>query len=127
MANKLYTTYTSKLKTIDFSNLNTSVAIIMLFPPFIPKDKGFIHVPELAPHKEIFSKYKKDGDWDSFKESYNQQLYEDPITKEFITFLIEALEQNSVTLVCCEKDNTHCHRRLIAEYITELGFEWEEI
>lgn len=125
MTNKLYTTYLSKMKDVPD---NTMKAIIMRFPPFIEENETIIHCPELSPSNELFGQYKKEKDWDYFEINFKKQMYEDKETVNMINVLIEALDNfNNVCLICCEKDNTFCHRRLIAEYLQSLGYEWEEL
>lgn len=121
---KLYTTYLSKMKHIPKDEV---VAIIMRMPPFISKESNVMHMPQLSPKTNILSEYKKDNDWDKFKESFNEQMYNDPETMEYINYLLEALERIDVYLVCCEKDHNVCHRSLIGSYINSLGFEWIEM
>lgn len=127
MTNKLYTTYLSKMKDVPE---NTMKAIIMRFPPFIKESDDIFHCPELSPTNEIFSPYLKSKDWDRFELAFKNQLNTNSDTTEFIDLLINALDNpngNNVCLVCCEKDITVCHRRLIAEYLKSLGYEWEEL
>lgn len=121
---KLYTTYLAKMKGIPNDSV---IAIIMRMPPFIAKDSNILHIPQLSPKKDILVDYKKDNDWDKFKESFNNQMYTDPETMKYISYLIEALECNDVYLICCEKDYNICHRKLIGEYINSLGYEWIEM
>lgn len=121
---KLYTTYLAKMKNIP--NTET-VAVIMRMPPFISKESNIIHIPQLSPKTKLLADYKADNDWDNFKEKFKDQMYNDPETMEYISFLLKALEVNDVYLVCCEKDHNVCHRSLIGEYIESLGFEWIEL
>lgn len=123
MANKLYTTYTHKIKDIPE---DCSVAVIMRYPFFIT-DEAMKHVPQLSPKDSILKEYKKTGDWAKFEEDFKNQMYTDPETMDYIEFLMDALKDNSVCLVCCEKDNSVCHRRLIGEYLKDLGYKWEEL
>lgn len=75
----------------------------------------YIHLPELAPTKEILDEYKKNkGDW---------AVYE----KQFLTLLVGRQVENKWSadmfhqgcLLCSEPTPEHCHRRLVAEYLKE--------
>ena len=122
---KLYTTYISNMKHIPKGMLT---AIIMRMPPAsIMKMEDAIHVPQLSPKKEVLLAYKESEDWDVFVEKFNEQLYTDDETMQYIELLMEGLDHNDVCLVCCEKDASRCHRSLIAEYIKTLGYETEEL
>lgn len=126
MASKLYTTYAANLKAIPEGVL---VFSIMQMPLAFMKKSGIPNIVELSPNSEIFVEYRKDKDWNKFEESYKKQMYENPKTMQYINFLIQALDNNDndICLVCCEKDNAKCHRRLIAEYIASLGYTTIEL
>ena len=127
MSHKIYTTYLSRMKYIP---KGTMKAIIMRFPPFVNEGPDVVHIPELSPTNELFKKYKGDHDWDYFEKEFQNQIETNQDTMEYLDLLIENLDDpngNDVCLICCEKDNTLCHRRLIAEYLKFLGYEWEEI
>ena len=125
MAHKLYTTYLSNMKKIPEGTLT---AIIMRMPPAsIHKMDNVIHVPQLSPKKEVLYAYRNTKDWNEFIKEFNKQMTEDKETMEYISLLMEGLDNNDVVLVCCEKDSTQCHRSLIANYIKELGYEIEEL
>jgi len=76
-------------------------------------DIEYVHVPELAPTKDILDAYKKnDGDW---------SVYE----REFLELMDKRSIQNSIPkdmiaggcLLCSEHLPKHCHRRLVIEYL----------
>lgn len=122
---KLYTTYLSKMKELPEGIVK---AIIMRMPPIsIQNITGTIHVPQLAPKTEVLKAYKANNDFETFTEKFNNQMYTDPETMEYITMLMEALEHNDVAIICCEKDANICHRSLIAKYLTSLGYKCEEL
>lgn len=124
MKHNLYTTYLSKLKNIDTSN--GVVAIIMRFPPFIPKDSNMIHVPELSPTGELLSEYKEDKDFAKFEEKLWKE-FDNEKTKSILKQIEQALEYNDVYLVCCEKDFNICHRSILGKYFEFSGYKWIEI
>jgi uncharacterized protein (DUF488 family) len=75
----------------------------------------YVHLPELAPTKDILDPYKKQkGDW---------WLYE----RQFLDLMRERRIEESVSrelldggcLLCSEEKPHQCHRRLVAEYLRE--------
>lgn len=127
MAYKIYTTYLSKMK---HAPVNSMKVIIMRFPPFIEEKDDIIHMPSLSPTNTLFQRYKKSNDWEDFEECFKDQMYNESEIIDTLNLLMSHLDDpdgNDVCLVCCEKDNAVCHRRLIAEYLESLGYEWEEL
>lgn len=75
----------------------------------------YIHVPELAPTKDILDAYKKyGGDWNIYVEKFinlmERRRIESTISPELL---------NNGCLLCSEHKPHHCHRRLVAEYLRE--------
>jgi uncharacterized protein (DUF488 family) len=73
----------------------------------------YVHVPELAPSKDILDAYKKNkGDWSvyerEFLELMDRRRIQDSIPKELIA---------GGCLLCSEHLPEHCHRRLVIEYL----------
>ena len=78
-------------------------------------DMDYVHVPELAPTKEIIDDYKKrGGDWQTyevrFRRLMRERRIEDTVDREIIS---------NGCLLCSEHEPHHCHRRLVAEYLNE--------
>ncbi len=79
----------------------------------------YVHLPELAPNKEILDAFKKDGGaWNVFAESFLQLMNERQIERSIPKELI-----HQGCLLCSEDKPDHCHRRLVAEYLQE---KWDE-
>jgi len=79
----------------------------------------YIHLPELAPTKDILDAYKKrKGDWGTYEHKFIELMerrhIEDTTPKE-------VLDQGC--LLCSEDKPHHCHRRLVAEYLRN---KWDE-
>jgi uncharacterized protein (DUF488 family) len=73
----------------------------------------YVHVPELAPTKDILDEFKKNkGDWSvyerKFLELMDKRRIQDSIHKELI---------EGGCLLCSEHSPLHCHRRLVVEYL----------
>ena len=75
----------------------------------------YVHLPELAPTKEMLDAYKKrGGEW---------RVYED----QFLALMEHRSVEQSIDpellhggcLLCSEHQPHFCHRRLVAEYLSE--------
>jgi uncharacterized protein (DUF488 family) len=73
----------------------------------------YIHLPELAPSQEIFDKYGKGKEsWKEWEQDILNLLAARKLEKTLDPALFEG-----ACLLCSEHDPTHCHRRVIAEYL----------
>ena len=73
----------------------------------------YVHVPALAPTKQILDDYKKrHGDWSTyeirFMDLMRTRRVEQTVAREVIA---------DGCLLCSEDTPDHCHRRLVAEYL----------
>ncbi len=83
----------------------------------------YVHLPELAPTRDILDAYRKSrkdrDDWETyevrFRELMRERRIEETIPKEIIS---------DGCLLCSEPEPDHCHRRLVAEYLDE---HWGDI
>lgn len=80
----------------------------------------YVHLPELAPTKQILDSYKKqNGDWNAYQEVFlkllKERRIEDAISKDII---------HQGCLLCSEDKPDHCHRRLVAEYLRD---KWGDV
>lgn len=80
----------------------------------------YIHLPELAPTKDILDDFKKKrGDWKAYETKFmdlmRQRRIEERLPKEVIA---------DGCLLCSEDKPHHCHRRLVAEYLKQ---HWGEV
>lgn len=120
----LYTTYLRQINNIP----DTARKILIMQYKQKGLDKYDLEwIPELAPAN--FNAYKfeaKITKQEMFIE-YKEQLERSP-AKEKVDEIISSLEKGEdVFVICCEKDLSTCHRRILAQHIKDLtGFEWEE-
>lgn len=78
-------------------------------------DMDYVHVPELAPTKEILDDYKKrKGSW----EAYTAQFL-DLMRERHIEHKIDRNIISDGCLLCSEHEPDNCHRRLVAEYLND--------
>ena len=76
-------------------------------------DMDYVHLPELAPTKEILDGYKKKGgDWDTYESQFFDLMRERRIQERISKDLLE-----DGCLLCSEHEAHHCHRRLVVEYL----------
>ena len=79
----------------------------------------YVHVPELAPTKDILDAFKKhDGDWEVFVDLFLRLMEDRQVERSIPKDLIDG-----GCLLCSEDRPDHCHRRLVAEYLQE---KWDQ-
>jgi uncharacterized protein (DUF488 family) len=72
----------------------------------------YIHIPELAPAKEILKDYRSDADWQRYEERFNTLMDE----RRILDILDrDEFENHRSCLLCSEATPEQCHRRLVAE------------
>lgn len=74
----------------------------------------YVHLPDLAPTQGMLDAYKKEnGAWSEYEKRFLDLMasrhIEDRVPKEII---------DGGCLLCSEDKPHHCHRRLVAEYLT---------
>lgn len=84
-------------------------------------DIDYVHLPDLAPTKDILDTYKKHkGEWSVYEREFMELMakrnIENSIPKEAIEY---------GCLLCSEHEVEHCHRRLVLEYLTDHWGEFE--
>lgn len=76
-------------------------------------DAGYVHVPELAPTKDILDGYKKKQiTWDQYVRQYEYLL-----KTRGLSSMLADIDFDGACLLCSEPTADKCHRRLAAEYI----------
>lgn len=75
----------------------------------------YVHVPELAPTKEILDAYKKaGGSWEEYEKRFlglmERRKIEDAVSRDVL---------DDGCLLCSEDKPHHCHRRLVANYLNQ--------
>ena len=78
-------------------------------------DIGYVHMPDLAPTKDILEEYKKNkGDWSVYEKRFlallSKRKPEETISREMF---------DAGCLLCSEDKPDNCHRRLVAEYLSK--------
>ena len=84
--------------------------------PFFLRSIGGIsyrHAPEMAPTQEMLDRYKKlKGSWAAYEEEFRALL-----ERRKLIDLVSMHDLNEACLLCSEHEPSHCHRRLVAEYL----------
>lgn len=74
---------------------------------------GYVHLPDLAPTKELLKEYRAGTvDWETYEKRFTELMRERRIEE---TTPKEVLSEGC--LLCSEDQPHHCHRRLVAEYL----------
>jgi uncharacterized protein (DUF488 family) len=74
----------------------------------------YVHEPLLAPTQEILDRYKKrKGAWPEYEREFLDLMAD----RQIETKLDPALFSGRTVLLCSEPTATHCHRRLVLEYL----------
>lgn len=80
-------------------------------------DAEYVHMPDLAPTKDILDGYKKGGmPWAHYEERFLNLMARRNIERTIDKALLE-----SGCLLCSEHEPHHCHRRLVVDY---LNSQW---
>lgn len=76
----------------------------------------YIHSIKLAPTKQILDDFKSNKmSWEKYEREYYKLLEERNIKSLFPT--IVDFNKDTICFLCSEEKPTHCHRRLLAEYL----------
>lgn len=75
----------------------------------------YVHLPELAPTKDILNAYKKgDMTWQIYEDKFINLMSKRNIEKSIKPALLD-----QGCLLCSEHEPHLCHRRLVVEYLNE--------
>lgn len=74
---------------------------------------NYVHIPDLAPTKDILNAYKKGTiSWDLYEDKFLNLM-----SKRHIERIIKPELLNNGCLLCSEHEPHFCHRRLVVEYL----------
>lgn len=77
-------------------------------------DADYVHEPLLAPTQELLDAYKKKGgDWGEYETAFLGLMQERRVEEKVPRSLFDVPS----VLLCSEDKPTHCHRRLVVEYL----------
>ena len=79
-------------------------------------------IPGLAPSQLLLDAYHENKiNWDEYERAYLVEMRNNPDLNKLLEFIIEASKIMDMTLLCWEDTPEQCHRRLIAELISEVS------
>jgi len=81
----------------------------------------YVHVPELAPTKEILGDFRQDSDWSRYVMRFEALMDERRVPESLNRADFEA---QTSCLLCSEPTPERCHRRLVAE---RLAAHWPDV
>jgi uncharacterized protein (DUF488 family) len=77
----------------------------------------YVYMPQWAPTEEILNGYRKKLiNWQEYEKKYTDILKERNILKKLDLSILE-----DACLLCSEDKPEHCHRRLLAEYLSSYN------
>jgi uncharacterized protein (DUF488 family) len=77
----------------------------------------YVHEQLLAPTQDILDRYKKrKGAWAEYEREFFDLIAE----RQIETKLDPAVFNGRTVLLCSEPEATHCHRRLVLEYLQKF-------
>jgi uncharacterized protein (DUF488 family) len=82
---------------------------------------AYVHLPELAPTKEILKDYRRDSDWPRYVERFEALMDERRVPESLHR---DTFESTVSCLLCSESTPEQCHRRLVAE---RLAKSWPDV
>ena len=81
----------------------------------------YLHLPALAPTKDILKDYRDDGDWARYADRFERLMDERGVPASLDRTLFESTPS---CLLCSEPTADQCHRRLVAERIAR---HWPDV
>lgn len=117
----IYTSYFAKIKELEKNGI-TPISICGKAPAWY---KG-LQYKKLAPKYDFFMKWKENHDNEYYIKCFNEQVLSklDPI--RVYNELCALADSSKIALICYEKPSDFCHRHLVADWLTERGFDIEE-
>jgi uncharacterized protein (DUF488 family) len=82
---------------------------------------GYVHLPQLAPTKEILDGYHGDHNWPSYVTRFEALMDQRGLPAGLDR---EEFERQATCLLCSEPGPEKCHRRLVAERMAAL---WPDV
>jgi uncharacterized protein (DUF488 family) len=81
---------------------------------------GYEYRPELAPPDSLLDRYRFDKDWGAYERDFDALVLRTPAAADAMSQLVERSKHETAALLCSEPTPERCHRRLVAERMTEI-------
>lgn len=119
----LYSTYISNIKNLTDEKQKQIIIIARYF-----KSNNFKKDIRLCPSDELLKAYKSGSiDWDDYTIEFKELMQKQPMLGALRELYKRCKNGEDLILVCYEKSNERCHRRLIGEFIESFGVEYKEL
>lgn len=82
---------------------------------------NFKKIKSFVPNWNLVQKFKSDNDWNYYVKEFDKQL--ENLNKKVV---YDWFKERNCVLLCYEKDNKFCHRKLVMEYLKNLGLDCKE-
>ena len=115
----IYTTYFAMLKNLP-SNI-TPISIARFNPDFY----NGLEFKDLAPSARLLSFYKYDNNEEYYTRKFNEQLAR-LNASDVANRLYNLASNENIALVCFEKPDKFCHRRLVSKWFNDNGIYCKE-
>jgi len=102
-----------------------SIALGMPDASKTPFLKDIFRLDHFCPTYDLLMTYKKDGDWDKYRQVYRKLLV---YRKDLITDWVDSLEQDKIYILCCWEDTSkkcNCHRKLLFDALKSTSI-WKD-
>jgi len=76
----------------------------------------YLHLPILAPTREILDAYRKDRNWQKYVTAFEQLMHERDIPSALDRLQFES---KRCCLLCSESEPSFCHRSLVSEMLAK--------
>jgi len=100
------------------SSDGTRVLVMRMWPRGISKDKVDVWLKDLGTERELIRKWKSGRvSWEEYENEYLKSLKG---KEETLLKLAAESEKGAISLLCTERDPSHCHRSLLKSAIEQL-------
>lgn len=129
---KIYTTYFAKLKKLP-SHI-VPIPISNSIPGISRENTTYSSLSankykKLVPPWYVVKAYQENKDKEQYTEDYKRLVLSQLTPDDVVKYFKNIAGYNDVALVCYEKSGEFCHRHIVAEWLTNAGYdvvEWEE-
>lgn len=129
---KIYTTYFAKLKKLP--SYIVPIPISNSIPGISRENTTYSSLSankykKLVPPWYVVKAYQENKDKEQYTEDYKRLVLSQLTPDDVVKYFKNIAGYNDVALVCYEKSGEFCHRHIVAEWLTNAGYdvvEWEE-
>ena len=129
MPGKIITTYISNVQNIKNESFFKSAVKLYIARGNKPMHElaplGFKQIIDLAPTYDLLQLYQGQKiDWENYVIFYRKQMTNAKGTYDMANLISKRLGEGKTLILCCyEKDHKQCHRFILSNFFTEIGYE----